>query len=180
MFYHIKILMNKIVFKKNDKKQLQKKRKANFTLVEMIKIYSKQHNIKDDEITEKIKSIHYKNFIDNTTIDYEKDNGDKFPIPVYKLNKKQEKNFSINNNKVINEKNDENEKSLSDEENKKLLECFICQWKFLKKMSIQEKNQHINCCLEGKGEENIKQLTDTYNEIENIIDKENIVNDNIE
>ena len=171
--------MNTIVFKKNDKKQLLKKRKVNFTLEEMLKIYSKQHNIKDDEIIDKIKSIHYKNFIDNIKIDYEKDNGDKFPIHVNASNEEQEKNFSINNNE-IDEKNIENEKSLSDEENKKLMECFVCQWKFLKKMSIQEKIQHINCCLEGKGEENIKQFIDTYKEIENFIYKENNDNDNVE
>ena len=172
--------MNKIVFKKNDKKFLQNKRKVEFTLEEMIKIYSKQHNIKDDEITEKIKSIHYKNFVDNTTIDYEKENGDKFPISINSLNKKREKYFAIKNYNEINDKNDENEKSLNDEENKKLVECFICQWKFLKQMSIQEKNQHINCCLEGKGEENIKQLIDTYNEIKNFIEQENNMNNNRE
>ena len=34
-------------------------------------------------------------------------------------------------------------------------------------MSFEEKNRHINLCIEGKGEENKKELISTYKELEN-------------
>ena len=48
------------------------------------------------------------------------------------------------------EKMEENEEQNKNE----LLKCFICNWEFMKGMSFQEKNTHINLCIEGKGEEN--------------------------
>ena len=45
-------------------------------------------------------------------------------------------------------------------------------------MSIEEKNRHINFCIEGKGEENKKELISTYKELENLRNNENRENNN--
>ena len=37
--------------------------------------------------------------------------------------------------------------------------CIICSWVFPKLMTEREKNNHINLCLEGKGEEHKKEYT---------------------
>ena len=44
------------------------------------------------------------------------------------------------------------EKKINKEfENKKILYCFNCAWKFPERMSIVRRNLHINKCYEGSG-----------------------------
>ncbi len=45
-------------------------------------------------------------------------------------------------------------------------------------MSFEEKNRHINFCIEGKGEENKNELISTYKELENLRNNENRENNN--
>ena len=71
--------------------------------------------------------------------------------------------------KKINEKGKKKEKKEKEKEKEKKEEetCIMCGWTFLKELSIEEKNRHVNLCIEGKGEENIKELISTYKELEN-------------
>lgn len=163
---------------KNDSNKNQKllnhKRKSKFTLEEIINIYCRQHNIEDNEIPEKIKTIYYRNPEQNILIDYNKDNGDEFPLSKHIYNKK-EKVINLEEDKKEekdNEKLNENEvnkdKDSKEKKGEDLLQCFICGWDFLKEMSFEEKSRHINLCLEGKGEENKKEIISTYKEIQNL------------
>ena len=160
-------------------KFLNKKRKPQFSLEEIINIYCKQHNIADNEISEKIRTIYYHNPEQNILIDYNKDKGDKFPLSRHIHHNKKEKNIYLQDDfieekeenkkekKKINEKGKKKEEKEKEKEKKEEETCFVCGWKFLKELSIEEKNRHINLCIEGKGEENIKELISTYKELEN-------------
>lgn len=160
----------------NNKKLLKQKRKPPLSLEEILNIYCKQHNIEDNEISEKIKTIYYHNPEKNILIDYNKEKGDKFPLSSHLLKNPRQKEIIIEEiekediqekEKInINEKdNEQKEEKIKNED--VLIECFICGWKFLKGMSYEEKNTHINLCIEGKGEENKKELISTYKELEN-------------
>ncbi len=176
----------------SNKKLLKQKRNPPLSLEEIVNIYCKQHNIEDNEISEKIRTIYYHNPEQNILIDYNKDRGDEFPLSRHlqirprkeEINYEEEENDDedekekekINIKEIIKDKNEEQKIDNSNEE--KLLECFICGWIFLKEMSIEEKNRHINFCIEGKGEENKKELISTYKELENLRNNENRENNN--
>ena len=179
---------------KNESQQfLKKKRKPKFTLEEILTLYCKQNNIEDNEIQEKIKSIYYFNPEQNMLIDYQKSRGDKFPLSRH-INKnpipnninldeeeedqEQEQEKNGEEKKDENERNNKNKKEEEEREEDTLVECFICGWKFLKQMDLQEKNTHINMCLEGKGEENKKEIISTYKEIENLKNRDEQQNNN--
>ena len=132
--------------KNKDHKYLNKKRKPNYSLQDIINIYCCTHKIKDEEIQEKIKTINYEKPSESIKINYDKDKGDIFPLS-HHLKPGHLKN-GINKDEATS--------------------CLICGWEFLKGMSIQEKNTHINFCAEGKGEENKKELISTYKEIDNL------------
>ncbi len=160
----------------NNKKLLKQKRKPPLSLEEILNIYCKQHNIEDNEISEKIKTIYYHNPEKNILIDYNKEKGDKFPLSSHLLKRPRQKEIiieeidkeDIQEKEKINIKekvNEQKEEKIKNEDI--LIECFICGWKFLKGMSYEEKNTHINLCIEGKGEENKKELISTYKELEN-------------
>ena len=166
-----------------ENKLLNQKRKPQFSLEEILNIYCKQHNIEDNEIPEKIKTIYYNNPEQNILINYDKDNGDEFPLSSHILKKNKIKHINIEEKEKekveeVGEEKKEHKILINNEENKEpelkekdedtLIECFICGWKFIKELSIQEKNTHINLCLEGKGEENKKELISTYKELENL------------
>ena len=178
----------------NDKKLLNNKRKPKFSLEEIINIYCKQHNIEDNEIQEKIKTIYYYNPEQNILIDYDKDKGDKFPLSKHihknpiidELNleeeepkeKKEDKKLEINK-KINKEKNNIiEEKQKEDIKGDDLEECLICGWKFFKELSFEEKNGHINACIEGNGEKNKKELISTYKELEIFRESEENQNNN--
>ena len=115
-------------------------------------------------------------------IDYQKSRGDKFPLsrhinknPIPKninldeeeeQEQEQEQEKNGEEKKDENERNNKNKKEEEEKEEDALVECFICGWTFLKQMDLQEKNTHINMCLEGKGEENKNEIISTYKEIE--------------
>ena len=161
---------------------LSQKRKPQFSLEEILNIYCKQHNIEDNEIAEKIKTIYYHNPSQNILINYNKANGDKFPLSRHIIQRKYEEinleeekeKEKIEDIKSNNEHKDEEERKEKNDEI--LIECFICGWKFLKELSFEEKNRHINLCIEGKGEENKNELISTYKELENL--KNNPEDDN--
>ena len=178
----------------NDKKLLNNKRKPKFSLEEIINIYCKQHNIEDNEIQEKIKTIYYYNPEQNILIDYDKDKGDKFPLSKHihknpiidELNleeeepkeKKEDKKLEINK-KINKEKNNIlEEKQKEDIKGDDLEECLICGWKFFKELTFEEKNGHINACIEGNGEKNKKELISTYKELEIFRESEENQNNN--
>ena len=147
----------------SNKKLLKQKRKPPLSLEEIVNIYCKQHNIEDNEISKKIRTIYYHNPEQNILIDYNKDRGDEFPLSRHlqirprqeEINYEEEENYDedekekekINIKEIIKDKNEEQKIDNSNEE--KLLECFICGWIFLKEMSFEEKNRHINFCIEG-------------------------------
>lgn len=169
----------------NNKNLLKKKRKAQFSLEEIINIYCKQHNIKDNEITEKIKTIYYHNPEQNILINYNKENGDKFPLSHHIHKNKKQILFNEDDIDEKEEKQNEKDKDKNKDNNqeegiikekdeeKKEEKCFICGWTFLKELSFEEINRHINLCLEGKGEENKKELISTYKELENLAKNQN-------
>ena len=117
----------------------------------------------------------------NILINYNKDNGDKFPLSCHIKRNQKEDDFNLEdenpkereddikeNNDYENERKEEEIKEINEKnENESLLDCVICGWKFLREMSFEEKNRHINLCIEGKGEENKKELISTYKELEN-------------
>jgi len=154
----------------NEKKVLQKKRKSNYSLEDAINIYCCTHKIKDDEIKDKIKTIIYEKPSESIKINYDKDKNKEFPLshhlkPVHLKNeinldedKDEEREERVENKK------EENDPQIIDE----IYSCFNCGWQFLKGMSVQEKNTHINLCFEGKGEDNKKELISTYTELENL------------
>ena len=164
-------------------KFLNKKRRPKFTLEEILTIYCKQNNIEDNEIQEKIKSIYYCNPEQNIFVDYKKDRGDKFPLSTHinknsipkdiELNEEVEQEKNKEAKKEENERKEEPKKEEKKKEEEILSECFICGWQFLKEMNLQEKNTHINLCIEGKGEENKKEIISTYKEIENLKGNDN-------
>ena len=149
---------------KNDsQKILNKKRNPTFSLEDIINIYCCTHKIKDNEIMEKIKTIHYEKPSESIETNYDRDNGDTFPLS------KHLKPVHLKNGIKLDEEKNEEKKEESEEQNKdEILNCFVCGWEFLKGMSFQEKNTHINLCIEGKGEQNKKELISTYAEIENL------------
>ena len=74
-------------------------------------------------------------------------------------------NNNENNNENNIENNNENNDENNDENNnniEKPSECFSCSWKFPKKMTLNEINNHINECLDGKGEKNRLEYEKTY------------------
>ena len=165
--------------KSHSKKLLKKKRNPTYSLEDIINIYCCTHKIQDNEIMEKIKTIHYENPSHNIETNYNKDNGDRFPLSnhIKPAHLKKEIELLREHNAQLKiqleeqglqlgkkEKEEEKEEQNQDCE----LNCWMCGWEFLKGMSIQEKNTHINLCLEGKGEENKKELISTYTEIENL------------
>ena len=110
---------------------------------------------------EKIKTIHYEKPSESIETNYDRDNGDTFPLS------KHLKPVHLKNGIKLDEEKKEEKKEESEEQNKdEILNCFVCGWEFLKGMSFQEKNTHINLCIEGKGEQNKKELISTYAEIE--------------
>ena len=143
---------------KNDsQKILNKKRNPTFSLEDIINIYCCTHKIKDNEIMEKIKTIHYEKPSESIETNYDRDNGDTFPLS------KHLKPVHLKNGIKLDEEKNEEKKEESEEQNKdEILNCFVCGWEFLKGMSFQEKNTHINLCIEGKGEQNKKELISTY------------------
>ena len=179
---------------KNDssenQKILNKKRKPKFSLEEILNIYCKQHNIEDNEIAEKIKTIYYHNPEQNILINYNKANGDRFPLSCHIKRKEKEDEFNFEdeepkergdeikeNNDYVDEQKEEEIKEINENnENESLLVCVICGWKFLSELSLEEKNRHINLCIEGKGEENKKELISTYKELENLRNNERAEN----
>ena len=160
----------------NESKLLSKKRKQKFTLEDIINVYCCRHKIADNEIQEKIKTIYYEKPDENVLINYNKDKGDFFPLSHHiqpshmKKDNQSEEEYKDDNE----EKKVENEEQSGDEISK----CFICDWVFLKGMSLHEKNTHINLCAEGKGEENKKELISTYKEIENLKNQNQSENNN--
>ena len=174
----------------DNKKILNKKRKPKFSLEEILNIYCKQHNIEDNEISEKIHTIYYKNPEQNVLINYNKANGDRFPLSCHIKRKEKNDDFNLDdeepkergddikeNNDYQDEQKEEEIKEINEKnENGSLLDCVICGWKFLKEMSFEEKNRHINLCIEGKGEENKKELISTYKELENLKNVDNAEN----
>jgi len=174
----------------DNQKILNKKRKPKFSLEEILNIYCKQHNIEDNEISEKIKTIYYHNPEKNILINYNKDNGDRFPLSCHIKKKQNEDDFNLEdedpkergddikeNNEFEYEQKEEEIKEINEKnENESLLDCVICGWKFLSEMSFEEKNRHINLCIEGKGEENKKELISTYKELENFKNADNAEN----
>ena len=148
------------IFKGKNKeyKFLNKIRKPDFSLQDIINIYCCRKKIKDKEIKEKIKTINYEKPSDSIKINYHKDKGI-FPLS-HHLKPEHLKN-EINQDDI---KNVEIEETNKDE----ITSCFLCGWEFLKGMSTEEKNIHINFCAEGKGEENKKELISTYKEIDNL------------
>ena len=160
----------------NESKLLSKKRKQKFTLEDIINVYCCRHKIADNEIQEKIKTIYYEKPDENVLINYNKDKGDFFPLSHHiqpshmKKDNQSEEEYKDDNE----EKKAENEEQSGDEISK----CFICDWVFLKGMSLHEKNTHINLCAEGKGEENKKELISTYKEIENLKNQNQSENNN--
>ena len=60
----------------------------------------------------------------------------------------------------VKEKGNEEKKDNKEHDNKKILYCFNCSWKFPERMSIIRRNTHINKCYEGKGKLDIMK----YNE----------------
>ena len=147
--------------KSPSKKVLKKKRHPTYSLEDIINIYCCRHKISDNEIMGKLKTIHYEKPSELIEINYDKDKGDKFPLSSHIKPAHLKKEIELEEAKE--EKNEEKEQSQDD-----ILNCFICGWQFLKDMSIQEKNTHINLCAEGKGEQNKKELISTYTEIENL------------
>ena len=127
-------------------------------------------------------------------IDYQKSRGDKFPLsrhinknPIPKninldeeeeQEQEQEQEKNGEEKKDENERNNKNKKEEEEKEEDALVECFICGWTFLKQMDLQEKNTHINMCLEGKGEENKNEIISTYKEIENLKNRDEQQNNN--
>ena len=156
--------------KSPSKKVLMKKRHPTYSLEDIINIYCCRHKIPDNEIMGKIKTIHYEKPSELIEINYDRDNGDKFPLSNHIKPAHLKKEIELEEAKE--EKKEEKEQSQDD-----ILNCFICGWQFLKNMSIQEKNTHINLCAEGKGEQNKKELISTYTEIENL-QKQNVENEN--
>ena len=153
--------------KSHSKKLLKKKRNPTYSLEDIINIYCCTHKIQDNEIMEKIKTIHYENPSQNIETNYNKDNGDRFPLSNHIKPAHLKKEIELEEKEEKKEK--EKEKEKEEEQNQDCeLNCWMCGWEFLKGMSIQEKNTHINLCLEGKGEENKKELISTYTEIENL------------
>ena len=153
-----------------EKKILHQKRKPEYTLEDILNIYCSTHKIKDNEIQEKIKTIHYIKPSENIETNYDKDKGDVFPLshhimPVHSKNELNEDEDKEEENK---EKDEKNKEEFEEPKNDEISNCFLCGWEFLKGMSLQEKNTHINLCAEGKGEENKKELISTYTEIENL------------
>ena len=151
----------------NEKKVLQKKRKPNYSLEDVINIYCCTHKIKDNEIQEKIKTINYEKPSELIKIAYDKDKGEIFPLSRHL------KPAHLKNEINVDEDKDEEKEENKKEENEipikdEIDSCFNCGWQFLKGMSLQEKNTHINLCFEGKGEDNKKELISTYTELENL------------
>ena len=146
-----------------EKKILNKKRLPTYNLEDIINIYCCQHKIQDNEIMDKIKTIHYENPAEKIEINYDKDKGDKFPLSSHIKPIHLQKELELDEEK---EEKVEDKKEESDKE--EIVSCFICEWKFLKGMSLEEKNTHINLCAEGKGEQNKKELISTYSEIEKL------------
>ena len=154
----------------NEKKVLQKKRKSNYSLEDAINIYCCTHKIKDNEILNKIKTINYENPSESIKINYDREKDNSFPLshhlkPVHlknEINLDEDKDEEIEGR--VENKKEENDSQIKDE----IESCFNCGWQFLKGMSVQEKNTHINLCFEGKGEDNKKELISTYTELENL------------
>ena len=153
-----------------EKKVLHIKRRPEYSLEDIINIYCCTHKIKDNEIQEKIKTIHYIKPSENIETNYDKDKGDVFPLSHHILPVHSKKIIDDDEDKEeeLKEKEEKNNEEIADSKNDEILNCFLCGWEFLKGMSLQEKNTHINLCAEGKGEENKKELISTYNEIENL------------
>ena len=70
-----------------------------------------------------------------------------------------------NNNDYRNNVNNHNKKKENNNKNNKE-KCPICNFTFFENMDLNEKNEHINACLDGHGEENIEQLKKTYEILE--------------
>ena len=153
-----------------EKKVLHIKRRPEYSLEDIINIYCCTHKIKDNEIQEKIKTIHYIKPSENIETNYDKDKGDVFPLSHHILPVHSKKIIDDDEDKEeeLKEKEEKNNEEIADSKNDEISNCFLCGWEFLKGMSLQEKNTHINLCAEGKGEENKKELISTYNEIENL------------
>lgn len=88
--------------KSKSKILLRHRRKPKLSIEEILEIYCKKNHIKDEEITQKITSIHYEDPESNLIIDYKKERGQKFPLPGY-LASKNKNLFGGNNNYSENE-----------------------------------------------------------------------------
>ena len=153
---------------KSPEKLLKKKRNSTYSLEDIINIYCCRHKIQDNEIIEKIKTIYYEKPSELIKINYNKDKGDKFPLSSHIKPAHLKKEIENEEKEEKREKEKEKEEKKEEEQEQDgILNCFLCGWEFLKGMSLQEKNTHINLCAEGKGEQNKKELISTYIEIEN-------------
>ena len=152
------------------KKVLHIKRRPEYSLQDILNIYCCTHKIKDNEIQEKIKTIHYLKPSENIETNYDKDKGDVFPLSHHIMPAHSKKIIDNDEDKEeeFKEKEEQKKEEIAESKNDEISNCFLCGWEFLKGMSLQEKNTHINLCAEGKGEENKKELISTYTEIENL------------
>ena len=152
------------------KKVLHIKRRPEYSLQDILNIYCCTHKIKDNEIQEKIKTIHYLKPSENIETNYDKDKGDVFPLSHHIMPAHSKKIIDEDEDKEeeFKEKEEQKNEEIAESKNDEISNCFLCGWEFLKGMSFQEKNTHINLCIEGKGEQNKKELISTYAEIENL------------
>lgn len=73
---------------------------------------------------------------------------------------------TTNNNDYRNNVNNHNNKKKENINKNNKEKCPMCNFVFFENMDLNEKNEHINACLDGHGEENIEQLKKTYEILE--------------
>ena len=146
--------------KKPEKKLLEKKRLPNYSLEDIINIYCCQHKIQDNEIMDKIKTIQYEKPSESIKINYDKDKGDRFPLSnhIKPVHLQKELELEEKQEEKVEDKKEEKE----EEKKEDIPSCYLCGWVFFEGMLYEEKIKHIYACVEGKGEENKKELISTY------------------
>ena len=73
---------------------------------------------------------------------------------------------TTNNNDYRSNVNNHNNKKKENINKNNKEKCPMCNFVFFENMDLNEKNEHINACLDGHGEENIEQLKKTYEILE--------------
>ena len=77
------------------------------------------------------------------------------------------KKYKNNNKKNKNNSNKKKEEKKKENENKEIKKkCPICNFEFFSFLTENEMNEHINACLDGNGDKNIKQILKTKDIIE--------------